>query len=79
MKCKSKEIRVTGTVYDDRTRKFNFQRLRCICTNDEKGKTLSVDNGAIQFSIPMELIAPYFEGDYKKLRKENNSENTEET
>lgn len=76
MKCKSKELKVIGTVYDDRTRKFGFQRLRCICTNDEKGKTFSVDNGVIQFSIPFDNIAKYFEGDYKNLRKENTGENS---
>jgi hypothetical protein len=66
MKCKNKEVIVRGTVYFDGLGRVNVQNLRCICTNDEKGKTLSIDNGAIQFSVPMEEIGEIFKGDYKK-------------
>lgn len=65
MKCKNKEIAVVGTEYNDITQKLAIKKLRCICTNDEKGKTLSIDNGTIQFSIPFEQLAEYFKGDYK--------------
>ena len=65
MKCKNKEIIVKGTTYIDGYNKFSIGNLRCICTNDEKGKTLSIDNGLIQFSIPMEAIIECFKGDYR--------------
>lgn len=69
MKCKSKEINVKGTVYNDASGTVKICNLRVLCTNDEKGKTLSIDNGHLQFSIPMEDIAKYFEGDYRKGKK----------
>ena len=43
-----------------------MRKIRCICTNDEEGKTLSVDNGLVQFSVAFEEIEEYFKGDYKK-------------
>ena len=33
--------------------------LECIITNDEKGKTISINNGVLQFTIPFEPIARY--------------------
>lgn len=33
--------------------------LECIITNDEKGKTLSINNGVLQFTIPFETIEGY--------------------
>ena len=62
MKCKNKEVIVMGLVqhffYDGS--KIYKTKLRCICTNDEKGKTLSVDDGRIQMSIPFGQIEEYF-------------------
>ena len=66
MKCKNKEVIVRGTVYIDGYNKVSVGNLRCICTNDEKGKTLSIDNGLIQYSVPMEEIGEIFKGDYRK-------------
>lgn len=66
MKCKNKEVNVKGLVYNDASQQIRSCNLRVICTNDEKGKTLSIDNGLLQFTIPMEAIAKYFEGNYKK-------------
>ena len=63
MKCKNKEITVQGMVCIGGYNKV--ESLHCICTNDEKGKTLSIDNGVMQFSIPFEAIAECFKGDYK--------------
>jgi hypothetical protein len=63
---KNKEITVRGIVYLESLNKRRVQDLHVICTNDEKGKTLSVDNGTIQFSIPMDQIAEYFKGDYRR-------------
>lgn len=66
MKCKNKAVLVDGIVYHSLSREQYMQKLRCICTNDEKGKTLSIDNGVIQFSVPFEELEEYFKGDYKK-------------
>lgn len=66
MKCKNKEFIVRGFAFIDSLNKLFEQNLRVICTNDERGKTLSIDNGKIQFSIPMEQIAECFKGDYRK-------------
>lgn len=66
MKCKNKEVNVKGLVYNDASQQIRSCNFRVICTNDEKGKTLSIDNGLLQFSIPMETITKYFEGNYKK-------------
>lgn len=33
--------------------------LECIITNDEKGKTISINNGVLQFNIPFEPIERY--------------------
>lgn len=59
MKCKNKEIHVLGTEYNDKTETIKVKDLRCIVTNDDRGKTLSVDNGSIQFTIPFEPLEKY--------------------
>jgi hypothetical protein len=64
MKCKNKEVKVTGIV--NIAGVLNVRDLTCIITNDEKGKTLSIDNGSIQLSIPFEPIEKYLRGDYTK-------------
>lgn len=66
MRCKNKEVLVDGIVYIGMTGESHMMKLRCICTNDEKGKTLSIDNGVVQFSVPFEELEEYFKGDYKK-------------
>ena len=65
MKCKNKEFIVRGFIYIESGNRLATQELRVICTNDEKGKTLSIDNGVIQFSIPMEAVIECFKGDYR--------------
>lgn len=65
MKCKNKEVNLIGTQYNDITGNLVYAKLRCICTNDQDGKTLSIDNGRIQFSIPFEKVEEYFKGDYR--------------
>lgn len=69
MKCKNKELTVRGTEYSGITNKIKTLFLRCICTNDERGKTLSIDNGVLQFSIPFEAVEECFKGDYRKEHK----------
>lgn len=59
MKCKNKEVIVTGLVCYAGIKLYE-QKLRVICTNDEKGKTLSVNDGRIQMSIPFEQVQEYF-------------------
>ena len=66
MKCNNKEIEVTGIEYNTKTYKAFVKTLYCICSNDEHGKSLSIDNGEIQFTIPFEAIEECFRGDYKK-------------
>lgn len=66
MKCKNKEVVVDGMIYIGMTGERYMMKLRCLCTNNGKGKTLSVDNGVVQFSVPFEEIEEYFKGDYKK-------------
>ena len=66
MKCKNKELTIKGFYYNDRTRLMRQTELRCICTNDEKGKSLSIDNGTIQFTIGMEAIADIFKDSFRK-------------
>jgi hypothetical protein len=69
MKCKSQEVNVKGAVYNAISDRVSACNFRVLCTNDENGKTLSIDNGHLQFSIPMEEVAKYFEGDYRKGKK----------
>lgn len=66
MKCTTREIRVTGVEYNEITRRLVKQEFTCYCTNDELGKTLSIDNGVVQFTIPFDELAKYFIGDYTK-------------
>lgn len=66
MKCKNKEVNVKGMVYNGASDRLSVCNLRVLCTNNEKGKTLAIDNGHLQFSIPFEPIAKYFEGNFKK-------------
>lgn len=65
MKCKNKEITVIGTMYVGKILIAPYE-LYCICTNDESGKTLSINNGHHQFSIPFEAVEECFKGNYKK-------------
>ena len=59
MKCRNKEIIVKGILYDDRKRKSVEKTFTCIVTNDEIGKTLSIGNNEIQFTIPFEPLEKY--------------------
>lgn len=65
MKCRNKEVQVTGIEFDLETNKAFITLINCICSNDEYGKTLSIDNGKIQFTISFNDIEKYFKGDYK--------------
>ncbi len=56
MKCKNKEVIVNGMFYDNESGELDFKKIHCIITNDQFGKTLSVDDGKIQLTIPFEQI-----------------------
>lgn len=60
MECKNKEVVVDGIIGDWVADTMMRSSLLCICTNDEKGKTLSITDGCIQFSIPFEPLEEYF-------------------
>lgn len=57
MNIKNKEFVVQGM--QNSPIGSSFKDLHVIITNDHLGKTLSVDNGTIQFTIPMDDIAKY--------------------
>ena len=59
MKCTNKEVLVVGMYYNDTFREMCAKRFRCIISNDEQGKTLSIDDGEVQFTIPFEPIAKF--------------------
>jgi hypothetical protein len=54
MKCKNKRIVVNGIEITDST--IAQVPFECLITNDEKGKTLSIYNGYVQFSVPVEPL-----------------------
>lgn len=56
---KNAKVTVTGFVYDDEKRTVEAQRLECIITNDRIGKTLSINDGKKQFTIPFEAVEKY--------------------
>lgn len=60
MKCKNKIVLVKGIRYDGNA-ELKYQRLtlEAIITNDEFGKTLSLNDGNIQFTIPFEPLQKY--------------------
>lgn len=59
MNCKNKEIKVNGI--QNSPLGMIEAPLHVLITNDSIGKTLSVDNGTIQFTIPMDDIVKYLE------------------
>lgn len=64
MKCRNKEVNVFGFIMKGDS--FKPGKVRCTCTNDEYGKTLSVGDNYTQFSISFEAVEKYFEGNYSK-------------
>ena len=59
MKCKNKEVIVNGIVYDGKKDRSSFEQLCVIITNDERGKTVSIDNGELQFTVPFDNIVKF--------------------
>lgn len=56
---KNAKVTVTGFVYDDVADTYKAQRLECIITNDRFGKTLSINDGKTQFTIPFGEVEKY--------------------
>lgn len=56
---KNKHVSVVGNVTGKNMPVLCPAKLECIITNDEIGKTLSINNGEIQFTIPFEPIERY--------------------
>lgn len=69
MKCKNYKITVAGSRYVDKERAVDFLPLTLICSNDEYGKTLSIDDGNTQFTFKVNCILNVFEGDYGDVKK----------
>lgn len=59
MKCKNKEVIVKGMVYNDKMQTMSFCDIHCLITNDKERKTLSLDNGEVQLTIPFNQIEKY--------------------
>jgi hypothetical protein len=59
MFCKNKEVLVYGIRFDDAKGEVSRTKFRCIVTNDKMGKTLSMDDGKVQYSIPFEPLENY--------------------
>lgn len=57
MKCKNKQVTVKGIRYDGNEEfKVDTVDFECIVTNDDKGKTLSLCDGHLMFTIPFEEL-----------------------
>lgn len=56
---KNKQVRVLGVITLSETPVFSPCEFNCIITNDERGKTLSIGDGELQFTIPFEPIERY--------------------
>ena len=59
MKCKNKSVLVEGVEYNSFNDMICNKGLDVIITNDEIGKTISINNGRVQFTIPFESIERY--------------------
>ena len=61
MKCYNKSVKVAGeeTVITPSTIRITNKMFECLITNDDVGKTLSINNGEIEFLIPFEPIEKY--------------------
>lgn len=56
---KNKQLKVSGLITKAMIPVFEPRELTCIITNDERGKTLSIGDGTLQFTIPFEPIERY--------------------
>lgn len=60
MKCKNKHFFVDGVIFKQKTNDMLKAKLEVIVTNDELGKTISVNDGNnLQFTFAADDIAKY--------------------
>ena len=59
MKCRNSHIFVNGFCCNGKSREITKTTFDCTATNDEIGKTLSISNGELQFTIPFEPLEKY--------------------
>lgn len=57
---------VEGIIYDDDRRVIKRTCMEVLISNDEHGKTLSINDGHIQYTVPAEQIAEYLKYEYLK-------------
>lgn len=57
MKYQSKEFKINGI--QNSPLGMEVKELHILISNDTVGKTLSIDNGTIQFTIPMDNLINY--------------------
>lgn len=53
---KNKCVKVRGIITGISSQLFAQQEFDCLITTDETGKTLSISDGMVQFTIPFEPI-----------------------
>lgn len=59
MKCKNKVVQVDGIRSGFEKEFFKNVKFNVMITNDDHGKTISLDDGIHQFTIPFEPIEEY--------------------
>lgn len=55
----TRKLTVEGIIYDDDRLIIKKTDMEVLITNDEHGKTLSINDGHIQYTVPAEKIAEY--------------------
>ncbi|MBE5756903.1 MAG: hypothetical protein E7342_03790 [Clostridiales bacterium] len=56
----TKEFKTKGLQFNDSTNIMSEVYLNVYCTNDERGKTVSINNGKIQFTFDPKEILDFF-------------------
>lgn len=55
----TRKLIVEGIIYDDDRRIIKKTEMEVLIINDEHDKTLSINDGHIQYTVPAEQIAEY--------------------
>ena len=59
MQCKNKVFETKGLLFSPSRNTIEPAILTVMVTNDNKGKTISVNNGDVQFIFPADEISKY--------------------
>lgn len=62
----NKKIQVSGLVTDGESGAMVIQRFNVQMTRDSRGKTLSISDGKVQFTVPFEPIERVMMGEQKQ-------------